>query len=391
MRSRWTILAVLFLARASMAFQFQAVAALSPFVMDSFGVGIAEVGLLIGLYLSPGIAMALPGGAIGRRFGDARAVAAGMVLMVGGGLVMALSPTWEAQLAGRLVAGAGGVLLNVLMTKMVTDWFAGREIATAMGIFVNSWPVGIAAALLVLPPLATGAGLDPAMLLVAGLAAAGLVLLLAGYRPPAAATPTASSAPATSALRGAALTGTLLAGSAWGLYNAALGMVFGFGPAMLVERGWSAADASGATSVTLWLVAVSVPLGGVLADRLGRRDGVLLAGLALFAAALAWAARADDVVLAFAVVGLVGGLSAGPIVSLPSEVLGPAQRAFGMGLFFTLFYLAIVTAPMAAGLMAEAAGSSSVAFDLGVWMLLACGIAHGLFRLTASRARGALP
>jgi len=42
--------------------------------------------------------------------------------------------------AGRLVAGAGGVILSVQMTKMLTDWFAGHEIATAMAIFVNLGP-----------------------------------------------------------------------------------------------------------------------------------------------------------------------------------------------------------------------------------------------------------
>jgi len=45
--------------------------------------------------------------------------------------------SWTVQIAGRLVAGAGVVLLNVQMTKMVADWFAGREIATAMAIFVK--------------------------------------------------------------------------------------------------------------------------------------------------------------------------------------------------------------------------------------------------------------
>src|SRR5439155_18257285 len=46
------------------------------------------------------------------------------------------------QMAGRLASGAGGVLLTVQLTKMGTDWFAGKEIATAMAIFVNSWPAG---------------------------------------------------------------------------------------------------------------------------------------------------------------------------------------------------------------------------------------------------------
>ena len=66
--------------------------------------------------------------------------------------------SWGWQIAGRLVAGAGGVLLNVQITKMVTDWFAGKEIATAMAIFVNSWPAGVALSLLMLPAIGTAYG-----------------------------------------------------------------------------------------------------------------------------------------------------------------------------------------------------------------------------------------
>ena len=145
MTSRWGILAVLFAVRATMGFQFQSVAAVAPILMRDAGIGLADIGLLIGLYLAPGIAVALPGGALGRRFGDKTMVLAGLALMGLGGLLMAFWPSWSAQVCGRLLAGLGGVLLNVLMSKMVTDWFAGREIASAMAIFVNSWPVGIAA------------------------------------------------------------------------------------------------------------------------------------------------------------------------------------------------------------------------------------------------------
>ena len=70
MRSRWTILAVLFVARAAMAFQFQSVAAVAPQYSQSLGASLADIGLLIGLYFAPGAALALPGGAIGRRLGD---------------------------------------------------------------------------------------------------------------------------------------------------------------------------------------------------------------------------------------------------------------------------------------------------------------------------------
>jgi MFS family permease len=151
MRNRWFVLAVLFAVRLTMAFQFQSVAAVAPLLGQTFGVGLADIGTLIGLYFAPGVALALPGGAIGRKFGDKQTVLAALLLMLTGGLAMALSDSWAVQIAGRLISGAGGVMLNVQMTKIVADWFAGKEIATAMAVFVNSWPAGIALSLLVLP------------------------------------------------------------------------------------------------------------------------------------------------------------------------------------------------------------------------------------------------
>jgi MFS family permease len=366
MKNRWSILAVLFLVRLTMAFQFQAVAALSPLVMKSFGVGLADIGLLIGLYLAPGIAIALPGGALGARYGDRRVVAAGLVMMIGGGTLMMLESGWHLHLLGRLIAGVGGVLLNVLMSKMVTDWFAGREIGTAMSIFVNSWPVGIALALLVLPVIADAGGLQLAFLSVIGFAVFGL-LLLGAYRDRMT---EATQISASTILMGTALKGVIAAGCIWGLYNAALAMIFGFAPAMLTERGWTLSAASSTTSIVLWLLAISVPLGGVLADRTGRRDMILVFGLLGFALLMAIASDTDQTFAIFVALGLVGGLAAGPIMSLPSAVLLPGNRARGMGVFFTLFYLGVVAAPVFAGWLAESFASASVALLFGAGMLI---------------------
>lgn len=381
MKSRWSILSVLFLVRVTMAFQFQAVAALTPLFTESFGVGLADIGLLIGLYLAPGIAIAFPGGALGARFGDRRLVAFGLILMICGGALMAFSLVWHMQLFGRLLAGVGGVLLNVLMSKMVTDWFAGREIGTAMGIFVNSWPVGIALSLLVLPVIADASGLQPALISVVAFAVFGLILF-STYRDPASQQNQNSKL---AVLKGIPLYGVITAGTIWGLYNAALGMIFGFAPAMLAERGWSLSASSFTTSIVLWLVAISVPLGGLIADRTGRRDLVLLIGLLSFAILMAIAPKTDHVIVTFAALGLLGGLAAGPIMSLPSAVLLPVNRAQGMGVFFTLFYIGVVFAPVIAGWLSEYCGSAGFAFSFGSFMLVLSCFALMLFRKLETR------
>jgi MFS family permease len=143
MQPHWAALAVLTTARTSLGFQFQSLASVSPNVVEELGLSYADLGTLIGLYFLPGVVMALPGGALGRRFGDKRVVASGLVLMLAGSVVANLAWDFAGLAAGRVLSGVGGVLLNVLMAKMVTDWFAGRrEIVLAMAVFVNSFPLG---------------------------------------------------------------------------------------------------------------------------------------------------------------------------------------------------------------------------------------------------------
>jgi MFS family permease len=380
--ARWRVLALLFTVRCSFAFQFQAVGALSPLFVNTFGVSLADIGLLIGLYLAPGIAFALPGGALAARFGDRAIVLAGLALMVAGGGVTVLGTSFEAQIAGRLIAGVGGVIINVLMSKIVADWFAGREIATAMAIYVNSWPVGIAVALAVLPFIAEAGGLPAALGATTILAALGLLLMGALYRAP----PREAGGPPVAAWPvGAELAALGAAAAIWALFNAAVAMVFGFGPALLTERGMTLVAASGTTSLVFWLVAVTVPLGGIIADRLGRRDLLIVAGLLGFVAGLV-AVRTDAAPLAgILLIGVLGGLPAGPMMSLAAAALRPETRAAGMGLFYTLFYVVALAAPWLAGRLATAAGTAAAAFDMGVAMLLACVPLLMMFRAIVAR------
>ena len=389
MTQRWKMLAVLFVVRLSMAFQFQSAASLSPAIMEAYGVGLADIGILISLYLAPGIAFALPGGEVGRRFGDKRVVLFGLILMVAGGVLMAFAPSWHWQIAGRIVAGIGGVLLNVLMSKMVTDWFAGKEIASAMAIFVNSWPAGIALCLLALPAVAAANSLSVALWLTIAFCASGFVLLAACYRAPSR-LETTGTAPPAAWPRWPVIQAMIVAGTIWGLFNAALGMVFGFGTVLLVQRGWSLAAAGSATSLVLWIVSLSVPFGGFLADRTGKHIEIMLGGFALFAVALLAATRTDAVIPAFIVLGLVGGLSAGPIMSLPVRVLTPPSRAVGMGIHFTLFYALVVAAPIVAGSLSTRFGTAGTAFDFAALMLALCIPAYWLFNRLARRAALAL-
>ncbi|EHR04216.1 MFS transporter [Bradyrhizobium sp. WSM471] len=386
MRNRWGILAILFVVRLTIAFQFQSVAAVAPLLQQSFGVGLADIGILIGLYFTPGIVLALPGGAIGRTLGDKPTTIVALLLMTAGSLVMATTDVWGWQMAGRLASGAGGVLLTVQLTKMGTDWFAGKEIATAMAVFVNSWPAGVAISLLVLPAIGTAYGAGAVFLVTGALTATGIVLIIFYQAPPGA----TASAAGSGRLDPLALLAVIVAGAIWGLYNIGFAMIFSFGPSLLVERGWSIAAAGSAISLVMWLSVISVPSGGYLADRTKRPFVVAIAASLVVAGLLAWLTRSDAVIAILVLGGLIGGLPAGPIMSLAARVLAPETRAIGMGVFYTLFYAAMMLGPAVAGRLAKSAGTAAVALDLGALTVLACPPLMWLFeRVVAVRHRRA--
>jgi MFS family permease len=377
------MLATLFMVRLTMAFQFQSVPAVAPLLKTQYGVGIAEIGFLIGLYFTPGVALALPGGAIGKWLGDKRTTLAALALMLAGSLAMAFGESWSWQIAGRLVGGAGGVLLTVQLTKMVTDWFAGNEIATAMAIFVNSWPAGIALSLLTLPSIGTSYGVSTVYLSVAALMVIGILLALL-YRPP----PGQAAAGSSSArLDMKTLMAVMVAGLIWGLFNVGFAVIFSFGPTMLVERGWTIAQAGSVISIVLWIAVFSVPFGGFVADRLKRPQAVLVAGSIVFAGLMLCLAHTGAVIASVIALGLVSGQPAGAVMSLPARVLQPATRAIGMGVFFTVYYAAMMLGPIIGGAAAKWTGSAAAAFDFGALVLAACPLLLILFNAIAARPR----
>ena len=366
-----------------MAVQFQSVAALSPLISETYGVGLADIGFMIGLYFAPGIFFALPGGAVAARFGDKRVVAGGLALMLGGGVLIVLAQTWGLLTAGRLIVGAGGVILNVVMTKMVVDWFAGKEISTAMAIFINSWPVGIALTLAVLPILALWGGLAlSGWVICTGVALAFLLFVLFYHAPPTA-TQGATAIPATTRLPVFALTMACLV---WALYNAALSMVFSFGPTFLIQQGWTLAAAGSMVSLFMLIFSLALPLGGVIADRTGRKDATILLSLLSFAALMPVAVYVPQTAFAiFCVLGVLFAFGGGPTMTLPSEVLSEKARAFGMGVFFTIYYALMMFAPRIGGGLAEASGDAGHAILTGAVMSFLGAVALVAFRLTAKR------
>lgn len=346
-------------------FQFQSVASTATLLIADLHLGYAAIGTLIGLYMLPGIVIAFPGGMLSRSFGDKSVCATGLMLMIVGGLLLgcASTPTWV--FAARLVSGTGAVLFNLVLTKMTTDWFAGREIVLATGVVLASWPFGIAAGLLTQPALAAAHGWRAVMGLTAAVCGLAFLLIAAVYCAPSGAdTPTSSSASGTPSGMPALppwrqMLPTIVAAVMWGNLNLALVVFFNFRPAALTALGVAPAAAAAWKGAALWVVMISVPLGGLAMQRSGRPDAAIVVFSVLGGGVLALL-PAGVLPLAMGVAfGIAIGPPAGAIVSLPAREIASEHRASGLGVFLTCYYSILSAGPALAGMLRAQRGSAA--------------------------------
>ena len=379
--SRWVALAIVFVTRTSMGYQFQSVASVGPLLVPELGLAWAQLGTLIGVYMLPGAFFALPGGMLGQRLGERRTVVASLALMVAGGLVTAASHGFAVAAAGRVLSGAGAVLMNILLAKMVADWFAEGELTTAMAVMLSSWPVGLGLAAATLGGLATRSSWRMAIVATGLAAALGLVLIAFVYRDPPRA-PGGASGPADrrATLPRREVKLAVSAGFAWGCFNASLVAVIAFGPGMLMARGASLGDAGFIVSLAIWVTILSVPLGGLLTDRLGRANLVIVAGSITAALATLLLPALPHPLLAFCLLGLAIGAPPGAMMALLPKAVAAERLATALGVYYTVFYVVMALAQPAAGAVRDLSGNPAAPIAFAALVMAATVLGLALFR-----------
>jgi predicted MFS family arabinose efflux permease len=385
MKRRWWCLAALTSARAAIGFQFQSVAAVGPLVSSDLGMDKAQFGWLVGLYLLPGVVFALPGGLLGQRYGDKRLVLIGLALMAAGGAWLALAGSFAEATAARFLSGIGAVMLNVLVAKMVADWFDGNERLLAMSVLINSWPVGIGLALLAAAPLGQLAGWPWAIASSALFAAIGFVIVLVIYQAP---TPSAAEAAPTRVGLGVLTRREwrlLLIGSLpWLLYNAAFQIVTSFLPSFFVGSGYGIAHSSSLVALTTVFFVVGVQAGGVWLKHARHPDLICHAAIAGWCATLLFVAAGSTPWPWLVLGGVVGGLPAAALISVPAEFLRAESRGAGMGVFFTVYYLGCAILPGLAGKLYDLGGGGA-ALAMAIVIALGGALCLRLFRSAMTR------
>ena len=248
--------------------------------------GLTPVGLssLIGLYYYTYAAFAIITGAAVDRWGAKYTVPLGVLVLAAGAAMFGVNVSWVASL-GRLLQGAGSAIAFIAAVYLASHGLPGRYLATAIGITQCVGMLGGSAGQFVVAPLIHGPLDWQQFWIFAG--AATLVIAVAMFivtpretQPDSKASIWSTFAPYKIVLAnpqsylcglcgGLLFLPTTVGAMTWGVSILQEGWQLGYGEsvdrAAVVALGW----------------AFGCPILGYLADRIGRRKPVIIAGSAL--------------------------------------------------------------------------------------------------------------
>jgi MFS family permease len=247
-------------------------------LMRDFGVGAAAIGNLSAFYFYAYVIMQMPVGVLMDRIGPRRLMTAAAAVAALGSVIFAASPVFLAAGAGRFLIGLGVAASWIGLLMLATQSFPAHRFALLAGI---GQAMGMAGAIVGQAPLGelvTGIGWRRTATV---LAAVGLLIALGIWL---SARDGARRAPQGHLLAG--LARVARTAQSWAAAALALSLtapMLSFAGLWAVPffgslYGMSRAEAAALTSTAFLGWAVGAPALGWLADRIGRRKPLLLAG-----------------------------------------------------------------------------------------------------------------
>jgi predicted MFS family arabinose efflux permease len=377
---RWVMLFVIYLSMLAFAIVLQSVPPVLSLILEELGLSHAQGGLLMGFFALPGIFVAIPAGILADRYSQKLISVLSLALMIAGTLLFAIGDTLTVLAAGRIVAGVGSMILLVVLPQLLAQWFAGRELGVAMGIFNTAMPLGTILSLNFLSLLAQTWGWRAAIWVSAGLSLLALVIAAVFFAPaPASVEKSAPPGRLLDDLRATRVPLWLVA-TAWMLFNAAIISLFTFTPDLLRVTGFTVASAGFFTSLVMLPALVLSPAVGYLMDKIDGKRAILAIGAVGLAALIIWVpAAAGQVTLLMVLIGIAQACVPAPAFALIPEVTAAQTLGLGYGILSTFLNIGIVVGPALVGLVRDITGNYQASY--AVMSLFALLIAGAMFLL----------
>jgi predicted MFS family arabinose efflux permease len=369
---RWFVLLASTFTFFAIGSTFFVVPPLVPQLIERFGLSNFQIGILMGSISLPAVFLAVVVGMAVDRWPPLRIGVVFFSLMIVGATTFALAPSFPVLVAGRLVFGIGGLVVNLLLARVLTAAFADRELALAMGVFMATYPASMITVFSLHPVLLDRLGWRNELVLLAALVAIALPLFAISVRGIPAARDQQPEAPANLPRVPWRLVGLALI---WMLFFAVHSTVLTFAPS------WAGSGSRGLLTVTvvMWLAMIGSPIVGSIIDRAGRPGPWVSAGLLIQGATLVgMAAGVIGPIPAMLGIGMAAALVPTAVYATPAHLVEPRRVGFAFGFITSFSNLGTITGPALSGRLLDLTSR----WD-GVWgaLALAAGIAFIVSRV----------
>jgi MFS family permease len=259
---------------------------------------------------------------------------------------------------GRLIIGLGSAVLVVALPKVITNWFAGREIGLAMGIYHTAYPLGTILALNFAGILAYSLRWQIPIWGSAVLCAIALLLFIVFIRE--------AKSEQLETLKSGSLLGAIkeagwkiwLVGLAWALFGGGTLAYFTYAPDYFISSGKDVAQAGVIASAPMFGSIVLAALIGMLVDRIGKKWLFAVIGLAGVALTLFLIPQFTSYAALLTIsMGIFVAMFTPASFAMPADMLSERVRGIGFGIILTCLGLGNAVGPAIAGMCRDVSGN----------------------------------
>lgn len=366
-RYRWVILILSYLCMLVFAFTLQSLPPILTLIIEELKLTHAEAGLLMSLFSLPAIFLAILAGLLSDRWGPFKTGVISLVLVITATLLFAVSDTFLYAGLGRVIAGIGAVTISIIAAQMLSQWFRGRQIGTAMGIYNTAMPVGTIICFTTFGRLGESLGWRMPIFITALIGVVGLIAFLLLYKPapnPPQKISLDKEEKVTGLFSSLPKVGVLmwLVGFCWMWFNAATISFSTFAPDFFMSKGYSIGFAGFLASLVMWGSLGLSPVIGYLVDKVNNNDVFIGVGGVIMATAIYLVTRSTDFLFPMVVMAVAVTFIPAPVFSFPSKILQPENLGLGFGILSTVSGVGMFFGPYMAGLVRDKTGSYEISF-----------------------------
>jgi MFS family permease len=361
---RWVILGIVYLSILAFTLIFQSIPPILPIIISELHLTYAQSGLLMSLFALPGILVSILGGFLADRSGMKPLGTGCFLLMIGGTFLVGLGMNLQILGLGRIIAGIGAFTLSVFLPKLLSQWFKGKELGLAMGIFNTGVPLGSVICFGLFGRLGTLGGWRVPILLTGIYSLIIFILFFILYRPPL--LQRMREGKSLNIHKSLTQMGypIWLVGFSWLWFNAAFVSFATFAPDLFIENGFTIEQSGILIGIPLLgSLLFSTPI-GYLVDRFKHQEWLIgTGGIALAILALFFNFSSSFLFLAI-LMGIFSAMIPAPIYSLPPEILKMDNVGLGFGILSTCSSVGLFVAPYLVGKIKDLTDSHNWSFTL---------------------------